>query len=346
MREALPVFPANYRRRLHYYETGLDITSGTGTAGTYFFQANGAYDPNITGVGHQPMGFDQIMLFFTSYTVVASEVLVTAYNTGTGICRTAVFLKEQASASTNPVVTLESGLASCKLHYPGNTGQYASVRTHTLKCDVRNYFARSGSRRSLINDDTLKGTVGTNPAEGVYYGISVWDPRLLSVAGVYFDIYIVFDIMFSEPRMGTLSDFQKILSGTATNLGPVSASEWKSPPGPPRRDELVLRSILKTGREQNKELASLEAETFKGETGGYVGAPDLAAHVPGGFNVLGCEDGEHDGFCHLPDHDLGRTSVTEEEHKAPPDKFTCTLEESGVHFVGGPASALYCGPRR
>jgi len=45
-----------------------DITS------TYVFRANSLYDPNVTGTGHQPMGFDQMCEFYQKFTVTASSI--------------------------------------------------------------------------------------------------------------------------------------------------------------------------------------------------------------------------------------------------------------------------------
>ena len=40
------------------------------------FVANGAFDPNLTGVGHQPRGFDQFMAGYETFTVTGSKISV------------------------------------------------------------------------------------------------------------------------------------------------------------------------------------------------------------------------------------------------------------------------------
>lgn len=62
-----PLSPT-YKAVLPYFETGLSINPAAGgVVGSYVFQINGPYDPNVTGIGHQPLGFDQLMLMYEHY---------------------------------------------------------------------------------------------------------------------------------------------------------------------------------------------------------------------------------------------------------------------------------------
>ncbi len=44
------------------------------------FTANGLFDPDITGTGHQPRGFDQFMALYDKYVVVSSSITLKARN--------------------------------------------------------------------------------------------------------------------------------------------------------------------------------------------------------------------------------------------------------------------------
>lgn len=44
------------------------------------FRGNGLYDPDQSGVGHQPLGFDQWMAFYAKYRCYASRIKVTILN--------------------------------------------------------------------------------------------------------------------------------------------------------------------------------------------------------------------------------------------------------------------------
>lgn len=59
---------------LRYHET-FTINPGLGgLPGYYVFRANSCYDPNFTGTGHQPRGFDQIMAMYTYLAVREAQI--------------------------------------------------------------------------------------------------------------------------------------------------------------------------------------------------------------------------------------------------------------------------------
>lgn len=59
----------------HKYVETVQLLS-TGTVATYRFRANGMYDPNQTGGGHQPLYFDQIGALYNHYTIIGSKITV------------------------------------------------------------------------------------------------------------------------------------------------------------------------------------------------------------------------------------------------------------------------------
>lgn len=61
----------------HKYATTIGLDPGTGTIATYSFRTNSMYDPDRTGIGHQPRGYDQYALNYNHYTVVGSKIKVT-----------------------------------------------------------------------------------------------------------------------------------------------------------------------------------------------------------------------------------------------------------------------------
>lgn len=59
------------------------VASATSALVDRVYSGNGLFDPDITGVGHQPLGFDQWMGIYIIYRVHASSIKVTALNNGT-----------------------------------------------------------------------------------------------------------------------------------------------------------------------------------------------------------------------------------------------------------------------
>ncbi len=71
-------FPDQYRVSLRYGEQRL---RGPGTTvDNYVYRANSVFDPDLTGTGHQPMGFDQLAALYNRYRVTAVKYSITIAN--------------------------------------------------------------------------------------------------------------------------------------------------------------------------------------------------------------------------------------------------------------------------
>lgn len=68
----------------HKYVSLFTLTPLYGTA-YQAFSVNGMYDPNYTGGGHQPSGFDRLALMYNQYKVMASSIKFTPGNASAGI---------------------------------------------------------------------------------------------------------------------------------------------------------------------------------------------------------------------------------------------------------------------
>lgn len=77
MRPVRAGFNYSTRTRLTYVTSVQLVISGSG-AGVRAFTANGLYDPDITGVGHQPMGFDLFAGIYAKYIVRSSRCTIVA----------------------------------------------------------------------------------------------------------------------------------------------------------------------------------------------------------------------------------------------------------------------------
>ena len=65
------------------YATWKDYTLAT-DMDTYTFRGNSLVDPDYTGTGHQPRGFDQWAAFYNDYKVLGSKIKITPEKIGTG----------------------------------------------------------------------------------------------------------------------------------------------------------------------------------------------------------------------------------------------------------------------
>jgi hypothetical protein len=206
LRFATPIFPATKRATIRYFENELSYSTATGIPGGYVFSANGCFDPNITGTGHQPIGFDQMMLFFEQYTVVKSKISVDFYNStgGTLPLRCVLYL--------SPDTTILSGVSQLMENGEITTGFAQSTNTAdrclrlSIDCDMMAYFGRNRNAKQIVNDVTLSGTSAANPTEQVYFIMSSFDTFTTAASiTVYFNVTIEYDVIFWEPRKVTIS---------------------------------------------------------------------------------------------------------------------------------------------
>jgi hypothetical protein len=188
---------------MYYYDYAQQVSAAAGFCASRFFIANGLFDPDISGSGHQPMGFDQMMGVYTTYTVLRSSITITCTAEVNGAIL-GIYLSPDTTAITDPIRLVENGqMRVVHLSQATNTGanRQASI---TFSCDVAKYFGRRG-RRALLNDDNLSGTAAANPFEGVYFGVVTWCFYSSNSAVVDYDVLLTYDAIFTEPRKLTVS---------------------------------------------------------------------------------------------------------------------------------------------
>lgn len=191
---AMSAFSFRRRCMIRYADTVSLGVFGVSPA-AYVFSANGCYDPDVTSTGHQPLGFDQMMVFFNHYTVVKSTIRVTflCSSTNTPIS-VAVAVQRSSSALASFQRVLECGdvVYSTSGAITGAGGPAATVLKHAV--NVANFQ----SVPNVLNDDTLRGTAAANPASQMYYVLYI-KGLATSDQSASADVEIDYDVIFTEP---------------------------------------------------------------------------------------------------------------------------------------------------
>lgn len=195
----MPVFAARTIRSLRYSDV-FQLTTTAGAVATYVFAANGLYDPNVTGTGHQPMGFDQLMLFYNHYSVAKAKFYLVATNASSVPCQ--IVIRQDASAT--PITVIDRILEIGANSYTHLDAAASTNAQKELKLSIDIAKVQGISRSALTADSTLRGDSASNPAELTYAHV-----QLFSAAGftatVNFDIIIEMEAYFLEPRDATQS---------------------------------------------------------------------------------------------------------------------------------------------
>lgn len=185
--------------RLVYAETITLNASVGGGATEYNFSANGLYDPNISGTGHQPMGFDQLMEFYDHYTVIGSKIKV-IFNpvtstsvsippyVGVRLCDTTSRINGKAIDELREVGVSMTQMGSYQWKYPPTVYQRFSAKK---------FF----SKKAIIGASQFQGSASANPTEDAIYSVFVvapdtsTDPPTISV-----QVVIEYIAIFTEPK--------------------------------------------------------------------------------------------------------------------------------------------------
>jgi len=192
-RSLLPnVFPT----KLKYVEDRVDLTAGIGTMAVNVFSANGVYDPNTTGAGHQPRGFDQLMAMFNHYTTVRGTIHVTFLNYGgvaeagnVGIC-----LRDAAGPASLVNTYLEDRHVTTAIIKQVTAGDYPDPITLSFSFDAKRFLGR----KDPMSDPDLKGSITSNPAEAAYYHV-FYKPTLSLASSIQCQVTIFYDCFLTEP---------------------------------------------------------------------------------------------------------------------------------------------------
>lgn len=139
----------------HKYADTFQLTTAGG--GLYRFNLNSMFDPNRTGVGHQPYGRDQLATLYNRYRVFKVSYALSFYNSSTS-CKVAVCPAniEMGAATTSEF--MENPQSKWAIQLPGGSQKVIKGTIDLAKLTGR-------SKAQYLADDRYQSEVGTSPAE-------------------------------------------------------------------------------------------------------------------------------------------------------------------------------------
>jgi hypothetical protein len=179
------------------YVTNLLISGGV-TPGLNVFSANGLYDPDVTGSGHQPRGFDQLIALYDHYVVTHSEIKVEFYFSSSGVPAVCGVQLQATSAAQSDYVDYaeqarcEFGLAPMLF---GGSGGATHPRVHRLGCNVQQFMGIPDP----ITATKLQGSVSANPADQAFYHVFIQALDGSTSASITALVSLEYHAVFIEP---------------------------------------------------------------------------------------------------------------------------------------------------
>lgn len=196
--------PQRYTCKLKY-NTIISLNPGAGIFAVNSFRANSLFDPDLTGVGHQPTPFDQLATFYKKYFVRSAKYIMSPirnYNDSAAQGITVFGMALQPVSGITTGLTwddlMQSEKATQRIHYFMTTGSDSSPNGMTgpvkLYYSAKKYYGRG------FDDDDYKALVTTNPALGPVVDAWAINPQGADVTATTYNIYIEFIATFSEPQ--------------------------------------------------------------------------------------------------------------------------------------------------
>lgn len=150
----------------HKYAENVTLTSTTGITQAYRYKANGMYDPNATGGGHQPMFFDQIGAIYQHFTVVGSKITVKFIPTASSS------VPQHVGININDDSTGVQGIAVDTLAEQATTNctniAYTPEKPVIL---TQTWSAKKHFGGSVLGNANLIGTINNDPGELSFFTI-------------------------------------------------------------------------------------------------------------------------------------------------------------------------------
>lgn len=144
----------------HKYAQSFSIsTSGTPT-GLYQFNLNSMFDPDRSGVGHQPYGRDQYATLYNRYRVISCSYRISAIDSlnNQAIQVTAIPTNTVSVSYPDNATAREQPRARYVIQNPGSPARMLVGRSYLPSLMGR-------TKAQYMADDNYQAQTGTNPAE-------------------------------------------------------------------------------------------------------------------------------------------------------------------------------------
>lgn len=193
-----PVLKDSFKNTHVYFENLVTLNPSVSIAAVNVFSANGLYDPNVTGVGHQPVGFDEMTSLYGDYIVKRCWVKAVFVNSESAAGALVGIAFTQTGTSTGDVRQyIENG--NCTYSVVGaSTGKDCTTVLGQIDISKMAGF-------NVDNSPDYSGSSGANPALQIYAhvfaaGITGGDP-----GSVQASVELRYDVEWRRPRLASLS---------------------------------------------------------------------------------------------------------------------------------------------
>lgn len=181
-----------YVTKLRYVEgNSLTYTAST-EYNSYQYRLNSIYDPNYTGVGHQPLGHDELATLYNRYRVVGCSYKVVMTNRSTTY-------EGEVSVQLRPNMILSTLFSTVQEGPYSQTRTLCNANAGGSVCTIRGYIPISKIRGVVKNvvksDDTYQAQFGANPSITPALNIYVRNQNTTANCDFAWRIYLTYHVI-------------------------------------------------------------------------------------------------------------------------------------------------------
>jgi len=176
----------------HKYQGSVPLAGISGAFVSWNFSANSLYDPDQTGVGHQPLYFDQMSALYDHYCVIGSKISINIIptNGSYGSAAMGVFINDDTSVTpTSFPAAIEQSLGTHRYIAYNNT---KPIR-FTAKWSAKKVFGKD-----VLANTELQGTPSSSPTDQQFF--TLWSQSIDGVTTAQFwaEVVITYIAVWKE----------------------------------------------------------------------------------------------------------------------------------------------------
>lgn len=188
-------FPSQQTVQLRYCTSVNLVDAVGGVLDIHAFRCNGIFDPDVTGVGHQPLGRDQWNDFYNHYYVKQAKITIKFNNQSQVANQVAavhgLYVADDLTIPTEWTTIAEAGRAKYLLDSNLNT----ETKTLTATYNPKTFFKMGR------NQSQLGAAMGASPSEQAYFVLYAQSADESGVmAQRNYMVQIDYLVQFSEPK--------------------------------------------------------------------------------------------------------------------------------------------------
>lgn len=181
------------RVRLRYVTEG-DLASGGAEYDLWSFVANGLYDVDLSGIGHQSPNFDRLMRIWDQYRVYKVQAKVTFINNSSTVpVNAAMYISNESTTEFSPGVHDLSNDDYTAARVLTVQGGSRDIATLSKTFDLRKFY---GPR--CMNEASYAGNSTANPTRRCFIHLGAYALDKVSAPDVSYAVEYIFHVQLED----------------------------------------------------------------------------------------------------------------------------------------------------